>query len=92
MSSPINSEQALLSDFNLLQNKFSALTESYRLLVGATEELTRTPAVDEKTIQASVIRTVFLGNILDQLLIIIQISLLINLIYDDSSDTPNPYV
>ncbi|MDI3547928.1 MAG: hypothetical protein PWR10_1580 [Halanaerobiales bacterium] len=80
----------LLKNFEAITDRFSTLTDSYRLLVGAAEELTRTPSVSGKIIDDAIERTAFLGAILDELLILIQISLLINLLDDDVK--PNPFI
>lgn len=81
----------ILGDIDSLIEKFTLLTDSYRLLVGASEELTRTPSVGESMIVQAVSRTAFLGEILDQLLFAIQISLLIDFIRV-SDGYENPYV
>lgn len=80
----------LLRNIEFLITRFSTLTDSYRLLVGATEELTRTPSVSGDIIDDAVRRTAFTGKILDQFLILIQISLIINLLDEDIR--PNPFV
>ena len=81
----------ILGDVDSLIEKFTLLTDSYRLLVGATEELTRTPSVGENIIDSSVCRTALLGNILDQLLAAIQIALIADFIRV-SEGVENPYV
>lgn len=84
-------DDIILGDIDSLIEKFTLLTDSYRLMVGATEELTRTPSVGEYIIDASVCRTAFLGTILDQLLLAIQIALIIDFIRV-SEGSENPYV
>jgi len=81
----------ILGDVDSLIEKFTLLTDSYRLLVGATEELTRTPSVGENMIDSAVCRTSFLGNILDELLFAIQISLILDFIRV-TEGVENPYV
>lgn len=84
-------DDIILGDVDSLIEKFTLLTDSYRLLVGATEELTRTPAVGENIIDSSVCRTALLGNILDQLLVAIQIALIADFIRV-TEGVENPYV
>ena len=79
-----------------LIDQFSSLTNSYRLLVGAAEELTRTPAATQDIICESIIRSAFLGNILDQFLIAIQLTIISNLLAGEDEggldNIPNPYM
>ncbi|HLV10304.1 MAG TPA: hypothetical protein VKY40_08850 [Halanaerobiales bacterium] len=83
----------VLTGVDTITERFTLLTESYRLLVGAAEELTRTPSATEDIIQDSIIRTAYLGNILDQLLILLQIAIIIEVAGIDSTDgIPNPYL
>ncbi|SEM27792.1 hypothetical protein SAMN04488698_10116 [Candidatus Frackibacter sp. WG12] len=70
---------SMTSDFNLLAQSLYSLTNSYRLFVGAAEELTRTPSVSEETINAAIARSSRLGNILDILLLLQLISIMDNL-------------
>ncbi|MFP4661721.1 MAG: hypothetical protein ACLFPF_05995 [Halanaerobiales bacterium] len=81
----------ILGDVDSLIEKFTLLTDSYRLMVGATEELTRIPAVGECIIDSAVGRTAFLGNVLDQLLLAIQISLIIDFVRV-TEGVENPYI
>lgn len=84
-------DNIILGDIDTLIDRFILLTDSYRLLVGAAEELTRTPSVNESIIDQVVCRTAFLGGILDQLLIAIQIALILDFIRV-SEGRENPYV
>ena len=52
----------ILGDVDLLIERFTLLTDSYRLLVRASEELTRTPSVGENIIEQAVCRTAFRRN------------------------------
>ena len=79
----------LLADLGTLYERFFALTDSYRLFVGAAEELTRTPSANEKIIEDSIERTAFLGKILDQFLIYIQISLFLQCNNGSSNNQDN---
>ncbi|MFW6022563.1 MAG: hypothetical protein ACOCQW_03490 [Halanaerobiaceae bacterium] len=81
----------VLGDIDSLIERFTLLTDSYRLMVGATEELTRTPAVGESIIDSSVCRTAFLGGVLDQLLFAIQIALLVDFLRV-TEGVENPYI
>ncbi len=82
-----------LIDVDTLTERFSDLTNSYRLLVGAAEELTRTPSATNDIITDAIVRTAFLGNILDQLLILLQISIIADVVGVDNFDrTPNPFL
>ncbi|MFW6035782.1 MAG: hypothetical protein ACOCRZ_05950 [Halothermotrichaceae bacterium] len=80
-------DSAVLGDVDLLIDRFTLLTDSYRLLVGAAEELTRTPSATEYIIDAAMVRTGFLGKVLDQLLLVIQIALILDFIDIEN----NPY-
>ena len=85
----------LFLDYDLVDNRLSSAVESYRLLVGAAEELTRTPSANQKIICDSLIRTAFLGNIIDQLLIIQQIALILEFLDLDDEiipEVPNPFM
>ena len=84
-------DNIILGDIDTLIDRFTLLTDSYRLLVGAAEELTRTPSVDKNIIDHAVCRTAFLGGILDQLLFAIQIALILDFIRV-SEGKENPYV
>lgn len=84
-------DNIILGDVDSLIEKFTLLTDSYRLLVGAAEELTRTPSVGEYIIDEAVGRTAFLGEILDQLLFAIQITLILDFVRV-SEGSENPYV
>lgn len=84
-------KKIILGDVDLLIERFTLLTDSYRLLVGASEELTRTPSVGESIIDQAVCRTAFLGEILDQILLAIQLSLILDFTRV-SKGTENPYV
>ena len=85
------SKKIIAGDIDLLIERFTLLTDSYRLLVGASEELTRTPSVGESIIDQAVCRTAFLGEILDQILLAIQLSLILDFARV-SKGTENPYV
>lgn len=94
-----NYYQTLLDRFDSLDdliNQFSTLTDSYRLLVGAAEELTRTPSATNDIICESIIRSAFLGNILDQFMIAIQLMIISNLLAGEDEggldNIPNPYM
>ncbi|HHU92265.1 MAG TPA: hypothetical protein GXZ20_03885 [Halanaerobiaceae bacterium] len=84
-------DNIIFGDIDLLIDRFTLLTDSYRLLVGAVEELTRTPSVGKIIIEQAVGRTAFLGGILDQLLFAIQIALILDFIRV-SEGVENPYV
>lgn len=84
-------DDIILGDVDSLIERFTLLTDSYRLLVGAAEELTRSPSVGEYIINEAVSRTAFLGEILDQLLFAIQITLILDFIRV-SEGSENPYV
>jgi hypothetical protein len=79
-----------------LINQFSTLTNSYRLMIGAAEELTRTPSATQDIICEAIIRSAFLGNILDQFMIAIQLSIISNLLAGEEGggldNIPNPYM
>ena len=80
----------VFQNFDIVTERVNTLIDSYRLLVGAAEELTRTPSASQDVIDAAIIRTAFLGNIIDQLLVILQIALLLDVSDEDNID--NPYL
>jgi len=83
----------IITDVDTLSERINVLTDSYRLFVGAAEELTRTPSATEEIITDAIVRTAFLGNILDQLLILLQISIIVDVIGPEKFDgLPNPYL
>ena len=85
----------ILFDYDLIDDRLTSAVESYRLLVGAAEELTRTPSATQKIIYDSLTRTAFLGNIIDQLLIMQQIALVLEFLDcndEEISNIPNPFV
>ena len=81
---------AIFQNFDIVTERVNTLTDSYRLLVGAAEELTRTPSANDDVINSAIIRAAFLGNIIDQLLVILQIALILDVSDDD--DIENPYL
>lgn len=91
MSGEIEADFPLLfQDFDVLTERLTSLTDSYRLLVGAAEELTRTPSAGENVIDSAINRSAFLGNIIDQILIILQIALILDFFSFDENE--NPYL
>ena len=59
---------AILGDINAVIPNFSSLVSSYRLLVGAAEEIQRTPGVPFEIYERSVIRYDRAGTLIDILL------------------------
>lgn len=57
--------ELLFSDINALLNVMNQLTDNYRLLVGAAEELTRTPGVGQRTINLAIDRADNTGTLID---------------------------
>lgn len=85
----------ILLDYDRVDDRLTSAVDSYRLLVGAAEELTRTPSATEKIICDSLVRAAFMGNIIDQLLIIQQIALVLEFLDLDDEvipDVPNPFI
>ncbi|MFW5981930.1 MAG: hypothetical protein ACOCQO_01835 [Halanaerobiaceae bacterium] len=84
----------IFGNINVLIERFSNLTDAYRLHVGASEELTRTPSANQQVINDAITRTAFLGNILDQLLIAIQIAIILNFLDIEvpQDKIPNPFL
>ncbi|SKA06759.1 hypothetical protein [Selenihalanaerobacter shriftii] len=68
----------MTNDFNDITQTFTSLTNSYRLFVGAAEELTRTPSVPEEIIEDAIVRSAKLGSTLDLLLLFQILSILTN--------------
>lgn len=89
-----NNIPLLFEDFDLLTERLGSLTDSYRLLVGAAEELTRTPSAGENVIESAINRSAFLGNVIDQILLILQIALILDFfdIDNDTDNNKNPYM
>ena len=85
----------ILLDYDRVDERLTSAVDSYRLLVGAAEELTRTPAATEKIICDSLTRAAFMGNIIDQLVIIQQIALILEFFDIDDEiipEFPNPFI
>lgn len=85
----------ILLDYDRVDDRLTSAVDSYRLLVGAAEELTRTPSATENIICDSLTRAAFMGNIIDQLLIIQQIALILEFLdLDDETipEVPNPFL
>lgn len=85
----------ILLDYDRIDNRLTSAVDSYRLLVGAAEELTRTPSATENIICDSLTRAAFMGNIIDQLLIIQQFALILEFLdLDDETipEVPNPFL
>gem|GEM_PF-1775398 len=58
-------EELLFSDLIALTGILSPIVDSYRLLVGAAEELTRTPGVSQSAKSEAIARAVSLGKVID---------------------------
>ena len=68
--------ELLFSDVNPLLNVMNQLTDNYRLLVGAAEELTRTPGASQRMVNQALDRVENTGTLIDLVIVSLFIKIL----------------
>lgn len=71
----IDSIPVLFEDVNALVSVFNSLTDNYRLLVGAAEELTRTPGASQQAVNLALERVYNTGSLIDITLLALAVKL-----------------
>ncbi len=72
----INVTDLLFSDVTPLLNVMNQLTEDFRLLVGSAEELTRTPGVNQRTVNQAIDRVENTGTLIDLTIVSLYVKIL----------------